>query len=66
LLDFIDKSASDLKLAQNKNDERWNVFGNWIWPNAVVFDTHQEEVDYLKNWLIQRMDWLDNQYKSMQ
>ncbi len=65
LLDYIDNSASHLQLAQYENDNRWNVFGNWIWPNAVVFDTHQEEVNYLKNWLIQRMEWLDNEYKGM-
>jgi len=30
-----------------------------VWPNPVVFDTYQEEVDHLKSWYSARMDWLE-------
>lgn len=64
-LEFIDNTASNLKYSQQENDERWEVYGNWIWPNPVVFDTHQEEVEYLKDWFERRMKWLDEVYSSL-
>lgn len=65
LIDFIDSTADKLKYAQEENDIRWDVFGNWIWPNPVVFNTHQEEVDHLKDWFTRRMAWLDDVYNSL-
>ncbi|MDA3893034.1 MAG: CotH kinase family protein [Salinivirgaceae bacterium] len=65
LLDIIDSTATTLKWAQYENDKRWEVFGNWIWPNAVVYETHLEEVNYLEDWLSSRMAWLDEAYKGL-
>ena len=65
LIDFIDEKAEYLSLAQEENDKRWDVFGNYIWPNPVVYDTHQEEVNHLKQWLVTRMGWLNNEFKEM-
>jgi hypothetical protein len=33
--------------------------GQYVWPNAVVLETYEEEVVHLKNWYIERMDWLE-------
>ena len=60
LLQRINFYASYLDELQQKNDARWDVIGNYLWPNPVVFETYEEEVDYLKSWYNQRMDWLDN------
>jgi hypothetical protein len=65
LLQVIDDKASLLKWAQEENDARWDWYGNYVWPNPVVFNTHQEEVDHLKDWFVQRMSWLNNAFDSL-
>ena len=35
--------------------------GTYVWPNPVWLDTHQEEVDYVKQWLLARMNWLNQE-----
>jgi hypothetical protein len=65
LLQVIDDKASLLKWAQEENDARWDWYGNYVWPNPVVFNTHQEEVDHLKDWFVQRMTWLNNAFDSL-
>lgn len=65
LIGFIDKTANELKYAQEENNDRWDIYGNWIWPNPVVYNSHQEEVDHLKNWFTQRMAWLDGAFNEM-
>jgi hypothetical protein len=34
--------------------------GVFVWPNPVVFDTYQEEVDSMKSWYSARMSWLES------
>ena len=65
LLHFVDETAYQLRIAQQENDDKWHVYGEWLWPNNVVLGSHQEEVDYLKSWLSERMDWLNEAYGAM-
>jgi len=65
LLDIIDAKAEHLHFAQQENDLRWDIYGNYIWPNPVVFDTYEEDLAYLKNWFIERMKWLDEAYAKL-
>lgn len=55
----IDEYALKLGRAQLENDKVWQTMGIYVWPNPVWFDTYEEEVNYLKDWLSDRMDWLD-------
>jgi hypothetical protein len=43
------------------NFTRWPILGEWVWPNFFVGQTYNEEVDYLKDWLLNRTAWLDQQ-----
>lgn len=65
ILDKIDNFAKQLHWAQEKNDAKWDTFGNYIWPNSVYLNTHQEEVNHLKNWYTKRMNWLDTALNSL-
>ena len=60
ILDKIDTYAEQLQWAQQENDNKWQTLGMYVWPNPVVFDTYQEEVDHMKAWYVDRMTWLDN------
>ena len=59
IIEKIDSYAEQLKWAQAENDNKWETIGRYVWPNPVVYDTYQEEVDHLKNWYQDRMDWLE-------
>ena len=61
----MDFYAERLKWSQEENNNRWDLFGNYVWPNPVVYDTHQAEVDHLKKWYVERMNWLDSAYKGL-
>ena len=50
-----------LQEAQERNFERWDVLGTYVWPNWFIANTHQEEVDWMMNWLKQRLEWIDGQ-----
>ena len=65
ILDKIDFHAEKLQWAQQENDNRWQTIGVGVWPNPVVFDTYQEEVDHLKQWYQTRMNWLDTAIDSL-
>lgn len=41
------------------NNDIWTVIGQEVWPNAFVGETYEAEVDYLKDWISQRLVWLD-------
>jgi hypothetical protein len=43
------------------NFSRWPILGEWVWPNFFVGQTYNEEVDYLKEWTLNRTAWLDEQ-----
>lgn len=58
---YIDAVADTLNEdhAQQRNFQRWPVLGEYVWPNYYVGNSFQEEVDWLKAWVSQRMSWLD-------
>jgi hypothetical protein len=47
--------------SQQRNFQRWPVLGTYVWPNAYIGNTYTNEIAWLENWLLQRMDWLDVQ-----
>lgn len=59
IMQFIDEQAAILEEAQSRNFERWEILGNYLWPNAFVGDTYEEEITYLKNWTTNRLIWMD-------
>ncbi len=59
IISLIDSLVNYLDESQQRNFLRWPVLGQWIWPNYFVGQTYQEEIDYLKNWLLARLNWLD-------
>lgn len=42
------------------NYEKWPILGKYVWPNFYVGHTYQEEVNYMKQWVIQRLEWMDD------
>lgn len=60
ILAYIDSVATVLNAeSQQRNFTRWPVLGQYVWPNYYIGSSFQAEVDWLKNWVINRMSWLD-------
>ncbi len=59
IFNFIDSVALLVNESQQRNFQRWPILGVYIWPNNIVFNTYAEEVNYLKTWLTDRLNWMD-------
>ena len=58
----IDELASLLNEAQARNFRRWRVMGRSVWPNGFVGRNFNDEVEFLKEWIRQRIAWMDQQF----
>lgn len=57
---WIDSNNVYLNEVQARNFIQWPILGTYVWPNpAPIPTTYQGEVDRLKLWIANRMNWLD-------
>ena len=47
--------------AEQRNSQAWPRWGVWVWPNYHVASNYADEVNFLKQWIINRMAWMDSQ-----
>ena len=59
LIHYIDSMATMLTDAADRNYNRWPILGVYVWPNNYVGNTYQEEITYMKNWILARTAWMD-------
>lgn len=48
-----------------RNFQKWPVLGQYVWPNYYIGSTFQDEVNWLKTWVTNRLAWLDNNMPSV-
>ncbi len=65
LLAPIDSFQLLLSEPQKRNFARWPVLGVYVWPNAYIGPTFEAEVNYLKDWLVKRANWLDQAFELL-
>ncbi|QQS28261.1 MAG: CotH kinase family protein [Sphingobacteriales bacterium] len=56
----VDEWVSLLTEAQKRNFERWPTLGYYVWPNPVTPPTYAGEIAVMRNWIIQRLEWMDS------
>ena len=61
----IDSVGNYLTDAQNRNFEKWDILDTWIWPNYQLGPTYQDELDFLKYWIYNRVHWIDHNIASV-
>lgn len=64
LISTIDARGAALHYSQLQNFKTWNILNIYVWPNAAVPGSYQGELDYLKQWLTTRIQWIDAQVSS--
>lgn len=45
--------------AVDRNQQAWNIAGRYAWPNKYVGQTFEEDVDYMKQWINDRLAYMD-------
>ncbi len=59
LMQFIDATTATLQDASERNFDRWPVLDTYVWPNLFIGGTYPAEINYLKTWLFDRLEWID-------
>jgi hypothetical protein len=59
---IMDSILQVIETSIDYNFERWPVLGEYVWPNYFVAETHEEEIDFVQNWVSERLLWLDEQW----
>jgi len=65
MLAHIQQRAIDYQAAFERNFERFDILGVYVWPNppqVVEIDTFMGQVDYLVDFLYRRMNYIDNYF----
>ncbi|WP_340198588.1 CotH kinase family protein [Ascidiimonas sp. W6] len=67
ILQRIDTYVETLTLSGGikENFKKWVVLGTYIIPNNFVGNTYEEEEEYLKNWIKDRLSWLDTEIAGL-
>lgn len=68
LFTMISDTEKLLKASATENFNRWSILGKEVWPRVEGFETrttYQSEVDFLVNWLKQRVEWLNKNIPLM-
>ncbi len=59
LMNYIDSLAMVLEQPAIRHYNRWPILGTYVWPNNFIGNTYQEEINYLKTWITNRLAWMD-------
>jgi len=63
ILGIIDSCVNVLGDAVDRNFERFPTLGHYIWPAIEpIPETYEEEVYNMKTWLVERLEWIDEQW----
>ena len=58
---WIDNNRNNMQTAIDRNFVKWQFLGSQIWIEPFPLpQTYQEEIDYVKNWITNRLTWLDS------
>ena len=60
---FLDSTSLAMSDAVQRNFQRWPVMGTYVWPNSPFYasaQSHGQVMIEMKNWISQRITWLDN------
>jgi len=51
--------------AIDKNFNIWKILGVYLWPNKFVGNTYIDENNYLSNWVLDRLTWMDGALNTL-
>ena len=64
IMNMIDSTIAVIADAQVRNFQRWPILDEYVWPNAYVGGSYENEIEYLTDWITARLNWMDEQTMS--
>lgn len=59
LIDYLYDNADSLQASQALNFERWNSLNRKVWFEGALFNTYQEYIEFVKDFIEKRFAWFD-------
>lgn len=63
--EFLAQQIELLDGAQDRNFERWDILGIYVWPNAVWLGSYEAEVEFFLDFYNRRIEWLDKNINAL-
>jgi len=61
---YVDSVASVLEEPQKRHYNLYPILNQYIWPNNYIGGSYANEINYMKNWIMDRLYWLDSNIGS--
>ena len=65
ILSEINANAEYLRYSVKEDDYRWDTYAGYKSSTVSVWAAYGSMVDYMKQWLVARMDWLKKEFDAM-
>jgi hypothetical protein len=62
IIKLVDSLEAVVNEGQQRNFVRWPIIGTYVWPNNYIGASYTDEINYLKGWVINRSEWMDNAF----
>jgi len=59
---FIDSTLQVMGASITRNFQRWPILDTYVWPNSYVGNTYSNEEWFLRQWIGDRLEWLDSKW----
>lgn len=60
LIALVDRTAEEMGPAIERNFRQWPIHGLYVWPNPYYGSTYEQDIQYMKNWILNRAQWIDD------
>ncbi|MGM9766938.1 MAG: CotH kinase family protein [Candidatus Cryptobacteroides sp.] len=60
--EYIDKYSTEMGDAVSRNFIKWNILNEWVWPNVKVTGSYAGELEWLEEFYMTRLEWLDSKF----
>nr|WP_321412013.1 CotH kinase family protein [uncultured Carboxylicivirga sp.] len=62
LLDYIAQTEELLDASQQQNFVKWDILGEKVYRNQFWFPTYAQEIDFLRSYVMDRIEFLNSQF----
>jgi hypothetical protein len=59
LMELINVYLGAIDSAGYRNFDKWPIHGVYIWPNQFFGNSYEEDIAYMKQWILDRIAWMD-------
>ena len=66
LITYIDETGQLINESQQLNFNKWNILSTRVYLETFIFNTYQEGIDYLKSYMTNRIDFLNESFKKIE